>query len=169
MKFFKKEPDNLIEIYYKHYENMGICQIKDLLDNNGEFVDHIALNQRYKLKSSFMNMIQLKSSIPSEWKNKLKQCTKLPQYIPPDNIIKLNNKIITIDKSTCKLFYWLIINTGIHKPTATQNWSDHYPDFNTADSKIWKRIFKLPFNTVRDTKIQTFQYRILHKIIPCNK
>ncbi len=68
MKFFKKEPNNLIEIlnqqlllnkyilinnkhiYYKHYENMGICQIKDLLDNNYEFLDHIALNQRYKLK-----------------------------------------------------------------------------------------------------------------------
>ncbi len=27
----------------------------------------------------------------------------------------------------------------------------------------------LPFETVRDTKIQTFQYRILHRIIPCNK
>ncbi len=132
-------------------------------------LDHIALNRRYKLKSSFVNMIQLKSSIPSEWKNKLKQCTTLPQNIPSDNIIKMNNKIITIEKSTCKLFYWHIINTDIHKPTAIQKWSDPYPDFKTADSKIWKRIFKLPFNTVRDTTIQSFQYRILHKIIPCNK
>ncbi len=144
MKFFKKEQDNLIEIlneqlwlskyivinnkhiYYKHYEKMGICQIKDLLDNNCEFLDHIAPNQRYKLKSSFMNMIQFKSSTPSKWKNKLKQCNTLPQNIPPDNIIKINNKIITIEKSTCKLFYWHIINTCIHKPTATQKWSDHF-------------------------------------------
>ncbi len=29
-------------------------------------------------------------------------------------------------------------------------------------------MFKLPFKTVRDTKLQTFQYRILH-IIPCNE
>ncbi len=67
-----------------------------------------------------MNMIQLKSSIPSVWKNKLKQYTTLPQNIPSDNIIKVNNKIITMEKSTCKLFYWYIINTGIDKPTATQ-------------------------------------------------
>ncbi len=71
MKFFKGEPDNFIEIlnqqlwlnkhilinnkhiYYKHYENMGLCQIKDLLDNNCEFLDYIALNQRYKLKNSY--------------------------------------------------------------------------------------------------------------------
>ncbi len=30
-------------------------------------------------------------------------------------------------------------------------------------------IFKLPFHTVRDTKLQSFQFRLLHRIIPCNK
>ncbi len=83
-----------------------------------------------------MNMIQLKSSLPSEWKSKLKQCTTLPQNIPSDNIIKINNKIITIQKSTFKLFYWHIINTDIYNPTAIQKWSDHYPHFNTANLKI---------------------------------
>ncbi len=27
----------------------------------------------------------------------------------------------------------------------------------------------MPFNTCRETKIQTFQYRIIHRILPCNK
>ncbi len=35
--------------------------------------------------------------------------------------------------------------------------------------KIWVRIFKLSFKTVKDTKLQKFQYRILHYIIPCNE
>ncbi len=30
-------------------------------------------------------------------------------------------------------------------------------------------MFRLPFKTVRDTKIQTFQCRIIQNIIPCNK
>ena len=151
------------------YENEGIKQLKDLLDKNCEILDHSTVNQRYKLKTSFMNITQIKSSIPLAWKIKLKQCTSMPNDTPSDNIIKVNNKSITIDKSTCKLFYWHIINTNIHKPTAIQKWSDHYPDFNTADSKVWKRIYKLSFNLVRDTKIQMFQYKILHKTIPCNK
>ncbi len=29
-------------------------------------------------------------------------------------------------------------------------------------------MFKFPFKTVRDTKIQTFQYDIVHRVIPCN-
>ncbi len=45
----------------------------------------------------------------------------------------------------------------------------HYPDFSTAHKNIWVRIFKLPFKTVRDTKLQTFQYRLLHHFIPCNE
>ncbi len=75
-------------IYYKHYEKQGTSQIKDLLNNNCEFLGHLALNQRYKLNISFMDIIQLKSSIPSEWKEKFKQCISLPQHIPSVNLIK---------------------------------------------------------------------------------
>ncbi len=35
------------------------------------------------------------------------------------------------------------------------------------NNDIWKRIFKMP--TYRETKIQTFQYRIIHHILPCKK
>ncbi len=116
-----------------------------------------------------MDIIQLKSSIPSEWKEKLKQCTSLPQNIPSENLIKINNKIIMIEQSTCNPFYLQLINTNMHKPAAIQKWSNHYPEFNTAYSKVWKRIYKLSFNTIRDTTILTFQHRIVHKIIPWHK
>ena len=32
----------------------------------------------------------------------------------------------------------------------------------------WTNIFKLPFQSCRSTKLQTLQYRILHRIITCN-
>ncbi len=62
IKFFKKEPVNLIDvlthplwlnmyilvskdyIYYKKYENNGIALLKDMLDNNCEFLDYKTLN-----------------------------------------------------------------------------------------------------------------------------
>ncbi len=93
----------------------------------------------------------------------------MPKYIPSGNIIKINNKIKTLENVTCKDFYWHLRNTDPHTPTALQKWSIHYPIFKEASANIWPRIFKLPFTTVRDTKIQTFQYRIIQNIIPCNK
>ncbi len=83
-----------------------------------------------------MDIIQLKSSIPSEWKEKLKRYTPLPQNISLENQIKINNKIIMIEQSTCNLFYWHIISTHMHNPAAIQKLSDYYPEFNTADSKV---------------------------------
>ncbi len=67
--------------------------------------------------------------------------------------------------------YWHILNLENYnyKPTCIKKWTKLYPDFSTAHKNIWVRIFKLPFKTVRDTKLQTFQYGILHHIMPCNE
>ncbi len=43
------------------------------------------------------------------------------------------------------------------------------PEFNNASQKIWERIFEQPFKCCRDKKIQSFQFRIIHRIIPCNQ
>ncbi len=42
-------------------------------------------------------------------------------------------------------------------------------DIESVNNNFWKRIFNLPFSTTRDTNIQSFLFRIIHKIIPCNK
>ena len=33
----------------------------------------------------------------------------------------------------------------------------------------WQNIFLRPFEVCRSTKLQTLQYRILHRIVPCNR
>ena len=37
------------------------------------------------------------------------------------------------------------------------------------DNNVWERIFETPFRVTRETKLQSFQFRIIHRIIPCNK
>ncbi len=85
----------------------------------------------------------------------------MPKNILSANMIKINNKIKTLEKVSCKNLYWHLLNTDPHTPTALQKWSINYPIFKEASANVWHRIFKLPFKTVRDTKIQTFQYRII--------
>ncbi len=117
MKFFKKEPVNLIDvltqplwlnryilvnkdyIYHKKYESKGISLLKDILNNNCEF-----LNQKYNLKTSIMSILQIRSSVPSSWKVKLKQCTMMPANIPTGNRIFINNKNTLLKKQHVKIF-----------------------------------------------------------------
>ncbi len=80
-------------------------------------------------------------------------------YMFPDKFYNLYNM---------KTHYWHIINIHKHTLTSISKWTALYQDFNSAESNVWKQIFRLPFKTVRDTKIRTFQFRLLHRIIPCN-
>ncbi len=47
-----------------------------------------------------MSILQIKSSVPSAWKNKLKQCTMMPANIPTGNRIFINNKNTVIGKTS---------------------------------------------------------------------
>jgi hypothetical protein len=76
---------------------------------------------------------------------------------------------VEINKVNCKDIYWHLINSNNHKPTSIKRWTEVFPKFNTIDFDIWRNIFKNPFKTIIDTKVQTFQYRILHNTIPCNQ
>ncbi len=99
----------------------------------------------------------------------LRKLDKIPKNIPAEKTILINNKIVTLDKVTCKDFYWHLINLQKHKPNNIKKWCDQFQNFENASEKTWPRIFKLPFSTLRNTKIQTFQYKILHRVISCNK
>ncbi len=110
MNYFKKEPENLILIlneplwlnkhmitnnqylYNTDFEKKGISQLKDILDNRREFLDHSALNHKHQLNTSLLKVLQNKSYIPTLWKTKLNQCTHMPKNIPKGNIIHINNK-----------------------------------------------------------------------------
>ncbi len=83
--------------------------------------------------------------------------------------MKVNKKYTSITKITCKDFYWHIIDKQKHTPTNIKKWCTIYTGFNDAEVSIWNRTFKIAFQICRDTKQQSFQYRIIHRIIPSNK
>ncbi len=70
--------------------------------------------------ASFLNIIQLKSSIPIEWKETLKQCSQMPKNIPSGNTIKINKTIKSIENVTCSEFYGHLMNTDHYTPIAVQ-------------------------------------------------
>ncbi len=92
----------------------------------------------------------------------------MPINIIRGNTINVNTKYNTLDKITCKDYYWHIINIKTHTPTSISKCTVLYQDFNSAESNVWNRIFRLPFKRVRDTKIHTFHFGLLHRIIPFN-
>ncbi len=47
-------------------------------------------------------------------------------------------------------------------PSCTEKWSEEYPGFHTAQTNLWYNIFRQPFSITRETKLQIFQYKLIH-------
>ncbi len=78
-------------------------------------------------------------------------------------------KIMQIVEIKCKDYYWHLFNTIMHIPKPITAWENIYTNFKSKDSSFWKTIFKMPFICSQHTSIQAFQYKIIHKTLPCNE
>ncbi len=81
----------------------------------------------------------------------------MPKHIIRGNTINVNKKYNTLDKITCKYYYWHIINIKTYTLTSSSKWTTLYQDLISAESNVLKRIFRLPYQTVKNTKIQKFK------------
>ncbi len=65
--------------------------------------------------------------------------------------------------------YWHIINHSPHIPKSNSYWHNIVPLFPAINNDFWKNIYKSPFNIVREIRLQTLQYKIIHNTIACNQ
>ncbi len=99
-------------LYLKSWENNGISPIRDILNDNGEFLKHEELKQKYNITTTFLQTIQVQKCIPTPWIQNTKHCriTKNIHNITDGSYIKINNSLLPVSKITCKSYYWHIIN-----------------------------------------------------------
>ena len=85
----------------------------------------------------------------------------MPLYITINTTGKRRNFIT----SNTQDIYWLLLNKIIQnkEPTCIKRWEETYK----INSNIWPDIFEIPFKVCRETYLQSFQYRIIHRILPC--
>jgi hypothetical protein len=145
--------------------NKGIKFINDIIDDNGTFLNSQQLNLKFNININFLNTLQVRDSIPLEWKGSVANSEKHETINQCFTIV--NGKIKILEKIKTKEIYWLFIKERI--PTSQIKWESVYPEGIVPDLYSWQDIYKLPFQTIRETKLQAFQFKIIHRIINCNK
>ena len=58
-------------LFYKCWFENNITRVKDLLDNNGNFLSFNQFSEQYQLKTPFTVYFGLISSIPTQWKSEI--------------------------------------------------------------------------------------------------
>lgn len=80
-----------------------------------------------------------------------------------------DGSIIQISKVPAKRIYGVIVALKLSKVTSQTKWSEIYPAEITNPKEFWKEAYTSAYRATRESKLQSFQYKIIHRIITCNK
>ncbi len=79
-------------------------------------------------------------------------------------IIRNNKKPIQL--VTSKDIYSSLITKKAKPPTSLDTWTDTYPFMININ---WKTLFTIPYKIIKEPYLQSFQFKILHRIINCGE
>lgn len=144
----------------------GIRFINDIVDNNDKCLSHDAINQKYNLNVTFVDILSIKFAIPRDRKD-----LSIQQHLSPNSnsfgfVLEHENKKMPIIKLFAKDVYSLFIDQGNVSPISRQTWEE---SFNTeiSDEKL-KNNYSLAFKCTVESKLQAFQHKIIHRIVSHN-
>ena len=138
----------------------------DIVNNDGHLSSPDALDEKYGISShNFLKHYSLRTAIPQKWKIEVSRMVhpmNRPENTQP--CVYVNDQKRCIDQLKCKHFYSMFIQKIFNKPSCIYSWMQKF----TIPEHDWKFYFKLPFETTCDTKLQSFQYKIVNCIFACN-
>ena len=148
---------------WQRWRTAGINKICDLM-NGGLFLSPTELSNRFGIQVNFLEVLQIRQSLPFTWRNTL--LTQQNPELCHGILYFIDGEVRSISKDTTKKVYTLLNAKNKFIPTCIKKWSEIFPEIMVTS---WKDTFIRTFNFSRETKLQSFQYRILHRTIPCRK
>jgi hypothetical protein len=156
---------NKKEVLYKEWYAKGVLLLHDILKENGEFKSLENLNLDFNMTASCMDYNALKSAIPPQWKKDIKKM-KVPTHAISNEelaFIVCNNRTLALSIAVNQDVYWEFVTKKMTKPIAANKWCREFK----MDEENWPIIFK-NYANIQDTKLKSFQFKILNDLIPCN-
>jgi hypothetical protein len=129
------------------------------------------LKENFNLETNFLTIEHLKKAIPEYWRTLIKSLPHVQNIEMTDDDLEIwiEGSKLKLRQLDCKTVYRLFLNNTTHKPTCIKKWSEHIPNLQMADDETWQHIFYCPFKTMREVKLQSFQFKITNRIINTNK
>ena len=143
-----------------------ILRVADVVDENRIIMSRQEFERKQNATISDLTYNSLNSAIPKSWKSVIHNKKKTEYNIWDNEIVyvSINNRSKLLSKTKTKEIYWEKVNEVKQKPKSIEKWIDTFPFLNDIS---WKDIYLLPYKTVREPYLQTFQYKILNRTINC--
>lgn len=155
------------------WQKKGIRSIHDICNNQeGRLYSHLELVNRYQIRCTFLDALQIRLSIPLHWRAAISSNWQPGPPPAPISGILVNlpgEEPRDLASVSSKAVYSTITLAKDHHSTAFTRWSQEPSDsLRVNDEMEWSSICVSPFKSVRETKIQSLQYKVINRVIPCN-
>ena len=145
-------------VFFEKWSNKSINCIKNLLDDNSKFLTLQAFSCKYKIKVNFLDYYGLLSAI-----RKFKTRSCLGEHNHQNNPLR---KLLKFPKISKKV-YKILIDRKASTPFKSQDkWKLACGEMNKDIE--WNKDYILPFQCTKDTNLQSFQFKLLHRRIATN-
>ena len=148
------------------WQTKGIQYVSDILNANGDFLSHNEISEKFGVRCHFLQALQIRQSLPLEWRRVIR--TEYSHKPVREPFIHFNGTLLPLNKCTTRFIYECYVQTLYVTPTSVLKWKTLHEDFDMSEEE-WTDVFLRPYICLRETKLQSFQYKIIHRIINCNK
>jgi len=145
-------------VLYKKWQKNGVTHVQDLFQSGGKLLTHEELKNKYNIKVNILEYISLVKALPRKWLKAIRTST-ISSNVKPWVITQESTK-----KLCTKRVYWSLLENIVKEPVAVSQWISLFPFLHDND---FAEIFKLSYLTM-ETRLQSFQYKLLNRILPCN-
>ena len=142
-------------------------RIYDMISQQNTLLNHTDFNNQNQTVLSILEYNALKSCIPKNWKkiilkNNMNNIV-IETVKPAVTIFNIKKEIGTIKS---KELYGHLILQKIKTPSSVETWIDTYPFLEQYN---WKDIYIIPFKYVTEPYLQSFQYKVINRILNTNE
>ena len=148
-------------VFYKKWFIKGVTFIYDLVDSEGRFISLQNIQNTFGLDTNFLEVNGLLRAV---MQFKIKYDFAVTNYNIMRPSVPLSIKILQYDKKGCQRIN-KILSYNKNIPVAQRKWQN---DLMIPADHQWTTVYTQPYKITKDTNLQWFQYRILHRIIATN-
>lgn len=146
----------------------GITTVNDICHTSeNRLLGQNEIATKFGIRVNFLEALSIRNSIPHSWRSKLSK--DYTEQATLKYTMVINQKTLDILQSGPKGWYTELIKTQKTPIKRQESWETELSSGEGDLSLNWPGIYTRPYKTTRETKLQSFAFKIAHRLTPCNK
>lgn len=135
--------------------------------NESRIMSQQEITEKYHVRCNFLEALTIRQSIPFDWRSRL--TTQFTPEVHMKHEFVINTKKLNIIHSGPKQRYSDLVYRTQTPFNRLESWQRELSNSPQQKFPDWDKEFLIPYTSTRETKLQSFVFKILYRLTPCNK